>query len=260
MKKFLFVALVLAVATPAYALLEYCQDIALPTGYAFVDEKFPLCNFEENLTVVSLKSATGEKFGFANEQGQIIINANFDEAYNFQDGLALVRQGTQYGYINPTGAFVIKPTFADAWGFSDGLAKVAVNDKIGFINKQGNLVIAPNFDDSHDWFASGVAGVFDKHRNQWGLIDKTGKLITPFAYDTMGEPANGRILVSKKMSDKTQYGYLSLDGNVAIQAQFDTAKKFANGVALVGQDNDKFYINPMGDKIEKKADFDYWPF
>lgn len=259
-KKFLLLSLVLLSIQPANAFLEYCQDIALPTGFAFADEKFPLCNFEEGLTVVSYQDIAGERFGFANAQGQIIIAPTFEESYNFQDGLALVRQNGRYGYINPNNQFVIAPQFEDAWGFNNGLAKITINGKIGFIDKAGTPIISPQFDDSHDWFSQGVAGVFSQGANKWGLIDRTGRLIAPYAYEMIDEPAFGRILVGKLMAtDKTgvRFGYLDTTGNIAIAPQFERAKPFKNGIAEVVLNNQKIFINTQGNKVEVKADFDY---
>lgn len=259
MPNYFLLFLTLLFANTANAFLDYCQDIALPDGYAISDERFPLCQFEAGLTVVS--TGTPAKYGFANEQGKLIIPAIFDEAYNFQNDLALIKQNGKYGYINPQGNTVIAPAFADAWGFNDDLAKVSIDNKIGFINKQGELVIKPQFDDSKDWFESGVLAVFDKTARKWGMINKTGKLITPYAYDFMDEPKSGRVLVGKNMfggEDGVRFGYLDLVGNVAIAPMFKSAKPFKNGIAEVITDsNEKKLINTQGKIINQKMNFDY---
>lgn len=262
MKKTFIYILSLATCTmvqSANGFLDYCQDIALPTGYTFSDEKMPLCNFEEGLTLV----ATGEppKYGFANEQGKIVIAAIFDEAYNFQNGLALVKQNGKYGYLDPTGRTIVAPIYDDAWGFNNDMAKVSVGGKIGFINKQGELVIKPTFDDSKDWFESGVVPVFNKTQRRWGLINKSGKLITPYAYEFMDEPKSGRILVGKNMfgnEDGVRFGYLDLQGNVIITPTFKSATPFNKGIAEVVTDtNEKKLINTQGKIVERKMSFDY---
>ncbi|EMU6300714.1 WG repeat-containing protein, partial [Campylobacter coli] len=46
-----------------------------------------------------------------------------------------------------SGKFVIEPKFDDAWNFNEGLAGVELNGKWGFIDKSGKIVIEPKFDD-----------------------------------------------------------------------------------------------------------------
>ena len=69
--------------------------------------------------------------------GTYVINPQFDDAYPFSEGLAVVRIGDyetgKLGFIDKTGAFVINPQFDDAESFSEGLAAVEIDDKWGFI-------------------------------------------------------------------------------------------------------------------------------
>src|SRR6218665_3634875 len=60
------------------------------------------------------------------------------------------------------------------------LAPVKIGDQWGYINKTGKIVINPQFDDS--WgFNEGLAVI--KLGGKWGYIDKTGKIvITPQFY------------------------------------------------------------------------------
>ncbi|MFN8606100.1 MAG: WG repeat-containing protein [Vulcanimicrobiota bacterium] len=48
----------------------------------------------------------GDKVGFVDLRGQVIIPPAFDEAAPFSQGLALVRVGNDFGYINTRGRFV----------------------------------------------------------------------------------------------------------------------------------------------------------
>jgi len=109
----------------------------------------------------------GDKYGYINQAGSMVIEARFDDAMPFSEGLAAVRVGDpdegEWGYIDTAGRFVIEPRFAGASFFSEGLAAVTVDDffkgKQGYINRQGEMVIQPQFDAA--WpFRNGVGRVW----------------------------------------------------------------------------------------------------
>ena len=41
----------------------------------------------------------GEKWGYINEYGEVIIPANFDATKPFSEGMALINIGKKWGYI-----------------------------------------------------------------------------------------------------------------------------------------------------------------
>ncbi len=64
------------------------------------------------------------------------IQLQFDGAYSFSEGVALVKMDDKYGYINSEGQVVIKQQYDDAGtGFSEGLVHVKIGEKWGYISK-----------------------------------------------------------------------------------------------------------------------------
>lgn len=101
----------------------------------------------------------GEKWGYVDKTGNIVIEPRFVRAGHFFKGLAKVvsiigdGKGGRYiafGYIDKTGKYVAEPRFDDAGDFSEGLAKVKMGGKrsyrYGYIDKTGKVVIEPQFD------------------------------------------------------------------------------------------------------------------
>jgi hypothetical protein len=88
----------------------------------------------------------------------------------------------RWGFINSKG-IVVSPQFDNVYNFSEGLASVLVDDKWGFINRAGEMVIPPQFDDCADGFSEGLASVRVGYK--WGAIDLTGNLVIPFQFDLL---------------------------------------------------------------------------
>lgn len=50
------------------------------------------------------------KYGYINSLGKIVIPLQFDQAFDFSNGLATVRIDEKYGYIDFSGKYVWHPT------------------------------------------------------------------------------------------------------------------------------------------------------
>ncbi len=82
------------------------------------------------------------KSGFIGKDGKVKIGFDYVDALSFAEGLAPVtRTGGTYGYINTDNLFVIPPTFDNAGEFQDGLALVEKNTKSFYIDKTGNALL-----------------------------------------------------------------------------------------------------------------------
>jgi len=69
--------------------------------------------------------AVDSKYGYMDANCRMVVPAQFDEAFEFTEGLAAVKAGDKWGYIDRSGKFVIAPRFAGAFHFANGLASVA---------------------------------------------------------------------------------------------------------------------------------------
>ena len=92
--------------------------------------------------------------------------------------------------------------------------------RYGFISSVDGKVIIPAKYHEADHFSEGLARVSDpSNKDYYGYIDKTGAVVIPFDY-------------SGWYNDKGE-------------------EYFHNGIALVFQGHDKFYINKQGKRVEK---------
>ena len=120
----------------------------------------------------------GGKFGYIDSRGRMAIKPEFDWAFGFSNGLALVNIGGirnemgfviggKWGYIDQRGRVVINPRYDDAKEFSEGLALVNLGGKPnelgllsggkrGYIDRKGELVIEAKYEDARS-FSEGLA-------------------------------------------------------------------------------------------------------
>jgi hypothetical protein len=192
---------------------------------------------EESSAISDLQTAkkplllifVGGKVGYIDRTGAVAINPQWDTAYPFSEGLALVCVGTcdpehlvgyrrvngfrredleqtfKYGYIDESGKFAINPVFEGANNFAEGLAAVCVGQGCYF-SKRG------------------------KAEHKWGSVDTTGKLAVTPQFDDAWAFKDGLAAVSVG----GKHGYIDKSGKFVINPQYDYAEQFDNGVAKVG--------------------------
>ena len=124
----------------------------------------------------------GNKYGFADEKGKIVIPYKYLYAEEFSEGLALVgKKNSGYGFINKEGKEIIPCQYNQAKSFSDGLAAVfkatermgnMMIGRWGFINTEGTLVIPYQYRVVTENFHNGTAKV-----DGGIIIDKTGNKV-----------------------------------------------------------------------------------
>ena len=134
-------------------------------------------------------------WGYIDSNGEMVIEAKFHDAWNFHEGLAVVKMDWARGYIDTEGKYVIEPKYQYAGPFHDGKAKVMLDDVWEYIDHEGKKV-----------------GDAEPER----MVDDT--VIPEEPYPT---------LKGKK------FGYADKDGKFVIKPTFVQAKPFSEGRAAV---------------------------
>src|SRR5262245_41153462 len=105
----------------------------------------------------------GDRWGYIDRSGKIVIEPRFREADEFSEGLAAVELTGRWGFIDASGKVVVEPQYSWANRFSEGLARVRIGaeryGKWGFIDRSGQMVIEPQFVD----VIGGGDGLYDFH-------------------------------------------------------------------------------------------------
>ncbi len=138
------------------------------------------------------------KYGYINAQGILIIDAVYDKAERFSDGLGLVKEGDKTGFVNALGEIVFYCEYDSVRSFSDGLAAIRVNGQWGFIDTTGSVVISPKYLLVDD-FSEGVAAICNA-RDDWIYINKQGENVFPNkTFEAAKKKSEGYMVVSKQV-------------------------------------------------------------
>jgi hypothetical protein len=224
---------------------------------------FTSCNTNSD-SVKLFPIKAGDKWGYVDNKGQYVINSQFEDAFNFSEGLAMFKSADgKYGFINEDGKYVVNPIYKDASNFSEGLACVVMeNGKPQFIDKKNKIIFTVDKAEFCCGFKEGLARI--KVKGKWGFIDKTGKVVVNPIYDDAKDFNDGLAAVSKKDQKKNEllWGYIDKNGAVKINFQFVKDKEkilcdpgsFSDGLAFTSSDGKqwgcidkegKYQINPQ---------------
>jgi hypothetical protein len=225
---------------------------------------------------------SGQRAGFIDVTGVVVIPLKFAAAKEFSEGLAAVQDGLtgQWGYIDRTGFYAIPPQFQGAFPFSEGLAHVRLVDGTeGHIDRSGRLVIKGSSGMLRDGLLiimekdkaifvdrTGKA-LFEAPRNSWlvggglvafmqngrmGFMDRRGQVVIPPLYrcdvNWRHRQFEEKIApVSAPQPDgKEKFGFIDRTGQVVVDFQYDWAQQFFDGLAIVYKAGKYGYVDTAG--------------
>lgn len=190
-------------------------------------------------------------WGFANEKREMVIPCQYQEAYPFSEGLALVAKlenfALKYGFINSKGKTIIPLDYDWGHSFQNGFAYVEqYNDKGNFwgvINQQNKAMIPienmcapipmPVIEDMgfEEGFMS-VMRITDMNAYEMGVRNDQGKMVIPFGkYEYIGKFREG--LAEFRKSYNGNAGYINTQGEIVIEPAYYTASEFSEDLARV---------------------------
>lgn len=77
--------------------------------------------------------AVSASWGYADRSGKMVIPPQFEQTFDFHEGLANVRIAGKYGYVDEHGVQVIPPQFDMPSDFSEGLGGVGKEERRGAV-------------------------------------------------------------------------------------------------------------------------------
>lgn len=145
-----------------------------------------------------------------------------------KDGLRRATVDTNhYGYVNNKGKLIINIQYEKAFDFHEKRARVELNGKIGFINKKNKRVIPIEYDSGSIQAKDGLIRLYKNGKG--GFLSKNNKQIIGFYYDRTKNFNQGLAGVC----NDNEWGYIDLNNNKIIPLTFEDCRSFNEGIAGV---------------------------
>ena len=182
-----------------------------------------------------------QRFGFVDIHGNVAIDALFENAMPFSDGLARVRQDGRFGFIDRVGRLAITPQFEYARCFSEGFAAFWQDGAWGYINNSGRMVISPRFQEARP-FSNRLAATQERTQDEsgrWGFIDRGREFEIRPQFQAAGDffgsiPLLRSIAHVRGMAPaqiNNRWGFINNSGEFVINPQFMSVQLAAHQTA-----------------------------
>ena len=191
--------------------------------------------------------AIGEKWGFLDDNGKLVIEARYDSVGLFSEGLASADSGGKSGYIDHEGKWVIPPGFEIAEAFREGLGAVMEGGQAWYIDRSGKRAIEGNHTHVSP-FSEGLGLVELADSRLKGYITKVGALKIPAVYRIARSFKEGLAFVEIRRGER---GYIDHTGKMVIRLPDNCISQvdFEHGRALITTKDKIGYIDRTGSWI-----------
>ena len=191
------------------------------------------------------------KYGVVDINDNIILEPIYDQIEIGDLGSIIVTLNNKNGVFDSSGNIILDIVYDYIHQFKDSFI-VKKDDKDGLFNIEGKEIIPIEYEDVQ--IAHSI-GKYDKEvfrvintNEKIGFFDNSGDQLTDFIYDEFNAGRDGLIPVRKD----NKWGYIDMEGNIAIPFEFDYAYSFAEGKSIVQINDEKKYINTKGEFIEEE--------
>lgn len=179
----------------------------------------------------------GDKYGYANTEGELVIEAKYDYISSFYEGFAEVGIDNLSGIIDKTGREIIPLRYHYIMRSQDGyFIPVDQESTMAVFNRKGEQVLPAEYtmigeyeEESSVEFKLFIKGITIALKNEyWGVIDEQGKEILPFEYERLSLLDNGWLIAVKDGKE----GVIDHQGKVIIPFEYESLS-YAEGVFMM---------------------------
>lgn len=84
---------------------------------------------------------TSCKYGFVNQNAEVVIEHQYDQVRPFREGRAAVKLNDKWGVIDTNGQVIVPFIYTSIKSFKQGFAQVSIGDAVGYIDELGTEVL-----------------------------------------------------------------------------------------------------------------------
>jgi hypothetical protein len=120
------------------------------------------------------------KCGFLDEHGRVVIDNQFEAAWDFNERRAAVKRDGKWGFIDTDGRVVVPFRYSQVDSYHDGMARVwTCGDPAlaGYVDAEGNEAVPPKYSRAQPSFEHGLAQVGLGPGPESGYVDTSGRLV-----------------------------------------------------------------------------------
>lgn len=176
------------------------------------------------------------KSGAIDRSGKLVVPCLWDSVDRFSEKLAVVKDGDLFGVVDRDGAVLQSPQWSQV-GQYGGCYVVKKDGKWGIVGSGGKLMSAPRWDEVSPYEGK-MFRVEEKSegKSKYALIDLNGEVIVADLDEVQSYPlpfysaGDSRILQIRRGA---KWGYVSVDGKLISEPQWDRSSRFIDGYAAV---------------------------
>ena len=169
------------------------------------------------------------KWGMAGPDGKLFVPCIYDAIRPFFEGYATFRLNDKAGFIRQSDGRVVQTDFDSINSFENGIAETYQDQLWGAIDANGDVVLP--FEHKHIRGFSGDLAAVSKDRKTWRFIGTNG---LPAFVGVYYDPTfTSKGLIGVQFEAGGQYGFLSRDGEVVLQAQFSDIGSYRDELCSV---------------------------
>ena len=206
------------------------------------------------------------KMGYIDKNGKELIKPQFNIAYDFKNGRALVKNADdKYALIDNTGKIIKELNYENVSPADDNETFIFTdeNNLYGYLDENGDVFIKPKFTNAYHYEDKmAIVSIEDTSKNigKWGVIDKKGEYLIKPKYTSIVYLGEGLFAVSKDEIEGSEmyvkkaivnqngkqltgFEYYNIGGN--------KDKKIDNGYISVSDGKHTFLLDKKGKQVSE---------
>lgn len=237
------------------------KEILVPSKYSYCEP------FNNGFAIAVLnKNWHTEHYGLINDKAADVLPPIFEHLILLDNGLYKFKLNGKYGLIDNNGNIILPNKYHAIGEFIDNLACVRVsmqsvdsnkeNNLYGYVNLQGKEILTVEYEFIGKRFSN--RAVVMKEGKWWlfGIDDHTLIAFPEIAYlgpcvsdDLCKVNIGGKYDKGKNRVTGGLWGYCSVDGKTVVEAVYESAYSFSEGLAAVNKNGKWGFINSSGEVV-----------